>query len=341
VLGTVAGNPISADQVLEPSDDRWSHSLFNLASTLPAGQRYSYVFNGSAQVLDHVLVNAPMLARLTRFAYARVNSDFPEASSADPTIPDRFSDHDGPVAYFTPGAKLTTTTDVPAVVVTGSSFTYQAAVTNAGPDAAGAIVVTNVLPHNTEFGSVLAPDGWTCQAAAGELRCEAASLAPGATASFLISMTAVCATADGAGFASSTTAASPTEHASERADNGSADSGVFANPAPVITNAQVDTATIPADGKLHLVRVSYSVADNCGPLRNRLFVQSNESPKGKGDSTLSEDWEVVDKHSVLLRGEQSGEAKRGRVYTILITSKDSVRNVTVESVIVTVDRQSP
>jgi uncharacterized repeat protein (TIGR01451 family) len=338
VLGTVAGNPVPADQVVEPSDDRWSHSLFNLVSTLPAGQRYSYVFDGSAQVLDHVLVNAPMLARVTRFAYARVNSDFPEASSADPTIPDRFSDHDGPVAYFTPGARLTTTTDVPAVVVTGTSFTYQAAVTNAGPDAASAIVLTNVLPHHAGFGSVLAPDGWTCQAAAGELRCEAASLAPGATASFLISMTAVCAIADGVAFASSTTAASPTEHASERADNDSADSGVFANAAPLIANAHVDTPTIPADGKLHLVRVSYTVSDNCGPLRNRLFVQSNESTKKKADSTLSDDWKVVDEHTVLLRGEQSGEAKHGRVYTILITSKDSMGNVTTKSRAVAVAR---
>jgi hypothetical protein len=67
---------------------------------VPADQKYSYVFEGNAQTLDHVLVNARMLGRVTRFQYARNNADFPVAYSTDFGRPERMSDHDMPVAYF-------------------------------------------------------------------------------------------------------------------------------------------------------------------------------------------------------------------------------------------------
>ncbi len=69
--------------------------LTNLIETLEPPERYSYVYNGDAQALDHILVSAGMRARLTRFAYARFNADFPETS--------RLSDHDAPVAFFNVG----------------------------------------------------------------------------------------------------------------------------------------------------------------------------------------------------------------------------------------------
>jgi uncharacterized protein len=65
-----------------------------------AEEKYSYVFEGNAQTLDHVLVNANLLPRLTRFAYARNNADFPTSFASDVTRPERISDHDNPVAYF-------------------------------------------------------------------------------------------------------------------------------------------------------------------------------------------------------------------------------------------------
>ena len=335
VLGTVAGMPAASDQVVAASDDRWSHSLVNLVMTLPADRRYSYVFDGSAQVLDHVLVNAPMLARLTRFDYARVNADFPDASSTDATIPDRFSDHDGVVAYFAAAADLTTTTDVPAVLTAGSAFTYEATVTNAGPDAAQGVVMTSVLPANAQYGSVLAPAGWTCTAAGAELRCEAATLAAGATARFVVSMTSECAVNDGVAFASSTTVASPTEREARRHDNASADSGAFTNPAPIISGAAVDQSVLwPPDGELRSVRVLYSITDNCGPVKTQLSVQSSEAGRNQGHE--EPDWSVVSDDTVLLRAERSGQVKEGRVYTVTITATDSVHNVTTEEVYVTV-----
>ena len=58
VIGTLKGSPAPADQVTEPSVDRWDYELFDLADRCPPPERYSYVFEGNAQVLDHVLVNA-------------------------------------------------------------------------------------------------------------------------------------------------------------------------------------------------------------------------------------------------------------------------------------------
>ncbi|HKO36023.1 MAG TPA: thrombospondin type 3 repeat-containing protein [Pyrinomonadaceae bacterium] len=100
VVGTFRGNPVPPEQVVEPSVDWWTHQLTNLIYTVTPDQRYSLLFEGNAQALDHVLVNSKMLARNTDFAYARYNADFSESYAADANRPERLSDHDAPVAYF-------------------------------------------------------------------------------------------------------------------------------------------------------------------------------------------------------------------------------------------------
>lgn len=100
VVGTFKGNPVPPEQVVEPSVDTWSHELTNLLTTLPPDQQYSLLFEGNAQALDHVLVNNKMLARKTGFSYARSNADFSESYADDANRPERLSDHDAPVAYF-------------------------------------------------------------------------------------------------------------------------------------------------------------------------------------------------------------------------------------------------
>ncbi|MCA1641928.1 MAG: hypothetical protein LC785_08270, partial [Acidobacteria bacterium] len=104
VVGTLKGIPAPADQVVEPSTDRWTYQLTNLINNLPADQKYSFAFEGNAQALDHVLVNNLMLARNTRYAYGRYNGDFSIDYAADATRPERVADHDAPVAFFTSGA---------------------------------------------------------------------------------------------------------------------------------------------------------------------------------------------------------------------------------------------
>jgi predicted extracellular nuclease len=100
VMGTIRGNPTPSDQVVLASPDLVNPNLIELVDLLPQQQRYSFVFEGNAQVLDHVLLNLRMLLFLNRFAYARNNSDFPDSFGNDPTRSERVSDHDMPVAYF-------------------------------------------------------------------------------------------------------------------------------------------------------------------------------------------------------------------------------------------------
>lgn len=64
--------------------------LTSLVETLPANQRYSYNFEGNAQVLDHIMVSPGLLAATTGFDVVHMNSEFA----------DQLSDHDPSVARF-------------------------------------------------------------------------------------------------------------------------------------------------------------------------------------------------------------------------------------------------
>ncbi len=99
-IGTIKGTPTPSDQVTLASLDLVNPDLTDLLDYLPANERYSFTFDGNAQVLDHELVNNQMLAILNRVAYARNNADFPEIYYADFTRPERISDHDIAVSYF-------------------------------------------------------------------------------------------------------------------------------------------------------------------------------------------------------------------------------------------------
>lgn len=67
--------------------------LWNLTDALPRDDGYSYVQDGTAQTLDHVLVNEVMRRRWSRYQMAHLNADVPDAVR-------RYSDHDHPVAHF-------------------------------------------------------------------------------------------------------------------------------------------------------------------------------------------------------------------------------------------------
>lgn len=72
--------------------------MVDLMSKLPAADRYSYVFDGNSQSLDHILVSTG-LSSLTEYDVVHVNSEF-----ADST---RVSDHDPSVARLTLAAGQT------------------------------------------------------------------------------------------------------------------------------------------------------------------------------------------------------------------------------------------
>ena len=100
MIGTIKGTPTPAANVTLASADLVNPDLTDLVDTYTAGQHYSYSFAGNAQVLDHILVNANTLNKISRFSIARLDADFPEIYRNDATRPERISDHDAPVAYI-------------------------------------------------------------------------------------------------------------------------------------------------------------------------------------------------------------------------------------------------
>jgi predicted extracellular nuclease len=154
VIGTILGRPTPADQVVTASPDLVDPDFTDLVTTLPHDQQYSFVFDGTAQVLDHIVVNSTLLSKLSRFAYARNDADFPEVFRSDPNRPERISDHDMPVAYFTlpeptpPVLHLPADISVEATGPGGAMVTFTATATDA-VDAS--VVVTCVPPSGSVF----------------------------------------------------------------------------------------------------------------------------------------------------------------------------------------------
>lgn len=98
LIGILKGNP--SQNVLTPSKTSYQTGLINLVDFIDPRNRYSYVFEGSAQVLDHILLNKPAQKRALKFGYARLNADFPKIYANDGNRPERLSDHDVPVVYL-------------------------------------------------------------------------------------------------------------------------------------------------------------------------------------------------------------------------------------------------
>lgn len=106
VIGTIKGSTAAKDAVLLGSDDLVNPDLSNLVDMIAKDQRYSYSFDGNAQVLDHFLVNAVMKKHVAGFGYLRANTDFPAVYRGDGNRVERFSDHDVAIGYFSFDEKL-------------------------------------------------------------------------------------------------------------------------------------------------------------------------------------------------------------------------------------------
>lgn len=100
-IGTILGKPAGKEEVMNPSEDFVNPDMINLVNVIKPNQRYSYVFDGNAQVLDHIIISDALKKHIQGFGYARLNADFPETYRNDDNRVERFSDHDAAVAYFT------------------------------------------------------------------------------------------------------------------------------------------------------------------------------------------------------------------------------------------------
>jgi hypothetical protein len=97
VLGIVRGAPGAA---LLPADDLVDPNFTNQTDLLPADERYSYVFGGSAQSLDHVLTSAGADPHVRGALHTRGNADAPVSFLVDAATLLRTSDHDGTVLFL-------------------------------------------------------------------------------------------------------------------------------------------------------------------------------------------------------------------------------------------------
>ncbi|MFQ5649327.1 MAG: lamin tail domain-containing protein [bacterium] len=101
VLGQIMGAPADESQAQRPGTDEFDPDLTNEIFRLPAGERYSFVFRGNAQTLDHLLTSQALHPFVSGMEIARGNADAASILFDDTATPLRASDHDGLVLYLT------------------------------------------------------------------------------------------------------------------------------------------------------------------------------------------------------------------------------------------------
>lgn len=98
VASQISGRPSLGAQL--PPAPIVSPPLANQVEQLPAAERYSYVFEGNAQVLDQCLTSAMEGLIVKGMQYGRGNADNALAYFGNPFLMERASDHDGLVLFL-------------------------------------------------------------------------------------------------------------------------------------------------------------------------------------------------------------------------------------------------
>lgn len=101
-MSTLLGAPVPDNQTVVPGDgvDLVNPNLTLLLDSL--SQRYSFVFDGNAQTLDHAIVNNALIAATfaRRVEHPRINADFPEIARNGTVSVERLADHDPLVVFL-------------------------------------------------------------------------------------------------------------------------------------------------------------------------------------------------------------------------------------------------
>jgi hypothetical protein len=135
-IGTIRGVPTGDAHVVLASPDLVDPDLVNLIDRLTPDQRYSYVYDGNAQAIDHALATMSMAAWVGRVAFGRSNADFPQVYRSDPSRPERLCDHDGLVTYVSLGTPRLSG----RVSGTGPDGTIDIQITNSGASAFDVVI---------------------------------------------------------------------------------------------------------------------------------------------------------------------------------------------------------
>ncbi|MCI0488769.1 MAG: DUF11 domain-containing protein, partial [Blastocatellia bacterium] len=158
--------------------------LFSNTSCDESGFGEGQTFLGSGQVTT----DANCIARFS-FITSVPPDSFITATATDPN---------GNTSEFSPCTQTgTSPADVsiiqvgtPDPVLPGGNITYTMTVTNNGPGVAKNITLTNPVPLNTTFQSLVAPPAWTCstpqEGSTGLVNCTMTSLDPNASSAFVM-----------------------------------------------------------------------------------------------------------------------------------------------------------
>jgi len=285
-ISVILGTPTPDDQiVVDQSPDLVNPNFSNLLLDLPADQRYTFIFEGTPQSLDHMVVNTVAQTMNTAIAVARVNSDFPEvaasAFAADATRPEANSDHDPVIAYFElpPSADVSITkTDNADPVNAGQNVAYTITVTNGGPDAADTVSWTDTLPAGTTFVSLSSPGGWTCTTPAvggtGAIDCSIASLSV-TSAPFTLVVSVDPALAAGTVLSNTASVSSATTDPSNTNNSDTETTTVTASADVQVTKTDTPDPVTAGTGILYTITVS-----NAGPSTASTVVFTDTIPTG-------------------------------------------------------------
>ena len=281
-MNVITGTPPPDDETAVAGDgiDLVNPDLDNLFDSSPLAERYSFVFGGQAQNLDHLLVNQGLINGTVarRLEHPRINSDFPEIERNDGTTALRLADHDPLVGFFEVAAFATsdvsvTKTDNVDPVNAGQNFFYTITVDNAGPDPADTVSWSDALPAETTFVSLSAPGGWTCTTPAvganGTVTCSIPSLGV-TSAAFSVTV------AVNAGLTSGTTLSNTATVTTATAD---------ANPA---NNSATETTGVLTSADLVLSKTDTPDPVSAGSNLSYQITMTNNGPSVAADATFSD-----------------------------------------------------
>jgi hypothetical protein len=291
-MSTVIGAPVPDNQTAVPGDgvDLVNPDLSVLLDT--ALQRYSFVFDGNAQSLDHAIINGQLISSTLarRVEHPRINADFPEIARNGTVSVERLADHDPLVVFFKVQSFATadlsvTKTDSPDPVTAGTNLTYTITVSNAGPDAATNASWNDTLPTGTTFVSLPTVAGWSCTTpavgAGGMVSCTNPSFAAG-SATFTLTVAVAPSVAAGTVLSNTATVTSTT------ADSNSMNNNVTAT---TTVAASANLSVTKADGTDPLFagnNLSYTITvNNAGPSNAATVALSDLLPAGTTFVSLS------------------------------------------------------
>jgi uncharacterized protein len=200
IMGIIRGEPAQEPFSLTYAPSPITTPLIDGNLLVPnKAERYSYVFDGNLQTLDHIVVNEPafMDAADIEVDHARINAEFGVHNFGVAGNALRVSDHDPVRVRITVPAFLdadlgVTASASPTTVPVGGTANFTANVGNAGPDAAdfaSIALVFNALVTPT----VTPASGWTCgaptqDASTTTVTCTLPSFASGGNAVFTASV---------------------------------------------------------------------------------------------------------------------------------------------------------